>query len=83
MQCSAKPRYRFRRRALAEHHLGYVARQNLGRKEDRDRDESERENRNNSDARSKLNSVDDEALFEEARRRAQQMRPEETKKIER
>ncbi len=46
-------------------------------------DESERENRNNSDARSKLNSVDDEALFEEARRRAQQMRPEETKKIER
>ncbi len=46
-------------------------------------DESERDNRNNSDARSKLNSVDDEALFEEARRRAQQMRADETKKIER
>jgi hypothetical protein len=46
-------------------------------------DESERDNRNNSDARSKLNSVDDETLFEEARRRAQQMRAEETKKIER
>jgi TatA/E family protein of Tat protein translocase len=43
----------------------------------------ESEGRNNSDARAKLNSVDDEALFEEARRRAQQMRPEETKKIER
>ena len=29
-----------------------------------------------------LSSVDDEALFEEARRRAQQMRADETKKIE-
>ena len=29
-----------------------------------------------------LSSVDDEALFEEARRRAQQMRTDETKKIE-
>ena len=46
-------------------------------------DESERDNRNNSDARSNRNSVDDETLFEEARRRAQQMRAEETKKIER
>jgi len=46
-------------------------------------DESEREDRNKSDARAKLDSVDDEALFEEARRRAQQMRAEETKKIER
>jgi TatA/E family protein of Tat protein translocase len=36
-----------------------------------------------SDARSKLESVDDEALFEEARRRAQQMRADEAKKIER
>ena len=31
---------------------------------------------------SKLESVDDEALFEEARRRAQQMRADEAKKIE-
>jgi len=35
------------------------------------------------DPRAKLDSVDDEALFEEARRRAQQMRAEEMKKIER
>jgi len=42
-------------------------------------DESERE----GDSRSKLNSVDDEALFEEARRRAQQMRSEDAKKIDR
>ena len=34
------------------------------------------------DARAKLDAVDDEALFEEARRRAQQMRADETKKIE-
>jgi sec-independent protein translocase protein TatA len=34
------------------------------------------------EGRSKLESVDDEALFEEARRRAQQMRADETKKIE-
>ena len=33
--------------------------------------------------RAKLESVDDEALFEEARRRAQQMRADETKKIDR
>lgn len=33
-------------------------------------------------SRSKLNSVDDEALFDEARRRAQQMRPEDAKKID-
>ena len=36
-----------------------------------------------SDSRSKLDSVDDEALFEEARRRAQQMRADEAKKIDR
>lgn len=33
-------------------------------------------------SKSKLDSVDDEALFEEARRRAQQMRAEDAKKIE-
>ena len=33
--------------------------------------------------RKNLESVDDEALFEEARRRAQQMRAEEAKKLER
>ena len=33
--------------------------------------------------RAKLESIDDEALFEEARRRAQQMRADETKKIDR
>ena len=33
--------------------------------------------------RKNLDSVDDEALFEEARRRAQQMRAEEAKKLER
>jgi sec-independent protein translocase protein TatA len=42
-------------------------------------DDGERE----GDSRSKLNSVEDEALFDEARRRAQQMRPEDAKKIDR
>jgi sec-independent protein translocase protein TatA len=46
-------------------------------------DESDREDRNRGDVRAKLDSVDDETLFEEARRRAQQVRTEETKKIER
>jgi len=46
-------------------------------------DDADREEKAQSDSRSKLESVDDEALFEEARRRAQQMRAEETKKIER
>jgi sec-independent protein translocase protein TatA len=46
-------------------------------------DEAERANEKAaSDSRSKLDSVDDEALFEEARRRAQQIRADETKKIE-
>jgi len=36
-----------------------------------------------ADSRSKLSSVDDEALFEEARRRAQQRQAEESRKIER
>jgi sec-independent protein translocase protein TatA len=35
-----------------------------------------------ADSKSKLESVDDEALFEEARKRAQQMRADEAKKIE-
>jgi TatA/E family protein of Tat protein translocase len=35
------------------------------------------------DSRAKLDSVDDEALFEEARRRAQTIRADESKKIER
>jgi TatA/E family protein of Tat protein translocase len=43
-------------------------------------DTSEQEEKN---AHAKLNNVDDETLFEEARRRAQQMRADETKKIER
>lgn len=42
-------------------------------------DEGDRE----TDSRSKLNSVEDEALFDEARRRAQQMRSEDAKKIDR
>ena len=42
-------------------------------------DDGERE----GDSRSKLSSVDDEALFEEARRRAQQMRSEDSRKIDR
>jgi sec-independent protein translocase protein TatA len=46
-------------------------------------DDAEREDREKSNVRSKLDAVDDETLFEEARRRAQQMRAEETKKIER
>ena len=46
-------------------------------------DDADREEKAKSDSRSKLGAVDDEALFEEARRRAQQMRAEETKKIER
>ena len=36
-----------------------------------------------SDSRAKLDAVDDEALFEEARRRAQQRQAEESRKIER
>ena len=43
-------------------------------------DTAEHEDRN---GRAKLDSVDDETLFEEARRRAQRMKAEETKKIER
>jgi len=39
--------------------------------------------RDTKDSRSKLESVDDEALFEEARRRAQQTKTDDMKKIER
>jgi TatA/E family protein of Tat protein translocase len=46
-------------------------------------DDADREEKPKSDSRAALSSVDDEALFEEARRRAQQMRTDETKKIER
>ena len=45
-------------------------------------DEGESEEKDKPDSREKLSSVDDEALFEEARRRAQQIRADETKKIE-
>lgn len=45
-------------------------------------DESDREERLKPDPRAKLDAVDDEALFEEARRRAQNIRAEESKKIE-
>jgi TatA/E family protein of Tat protein translocase len=45
-------------------------------------DDADREEKPKSDSRAKLESVDDEALFEEARRRAQQMRADGTKKIE-
>ena len=45
-------------------------------------DDADHEDKAKSDARGSLSSVDDEALFEEARRRAQQMRTDETKKIE-
>jgi len=45
-------------------------------------EDSDRDDKLKSDARGSLASVDDEALFEEARRRAQQMRANETKKIE-
>jgi sec-independent protein translocase protein TatA len=46
-------------------------------------DEADRDDRLRPDSRAKLDAVDDEALFEEARRRAQNMRAEESKKIER
>ena len=46
-------------------------------------DDADRDEKIKPDSRAKLESVDDEALFEEARRRAQQMRAEESKKIER
>lgn len=45
-------------------------------------DDADRDQKLESEARGSLSSVDDEALFEEARRRAQQMRANESKKIE-
>ena len=45
-------------------------------------DDAERDDKASSNSRAKLEAIDDEALFEEARRRAQQMRAEESKKIE-
>jgi TatA/E family protein of Tat protein translocase len=45
-------------------------------------DDADRDEKLKSEARGSLSSVDDEALFEEARRRAQQMRADETRKIE-
>ena len=45
-------------------------------------DDADRDDQAKSNSRAKLEAVDDEALFEEARRRAQQMRVEESKKIE-
>jgi len=42
-------------------------------------DDANRDDRND---RAKLDSIDDEALFEEARRRAQQMKTDGTKRIE-
>ncbi len=46
-------------------------------------DDPDHDEKPKGDARAKLDAVDDEALFEEARRRAQNMRAEETRKIER
>ena len=45
-------------------------------------DEADRDDGSKPDSRAKLDAVDDEALFEEARRRAQNMRAEESKKLE-
>lgn len=46
-------------------------------------DEADRGEVAKSDSSNALSSVDDEALFEEARRRAAQLRAEESKKLER
>jgi sec-independent protein translocase protein TatA len=46
-------------------------------------EEADREEPTKPDSRNALSSVDDEALFEEARRRAAQLRAEESKKLER
>ena len=45
-------------------------------------DDADHDEKPKLDSRAKLEAVDDEALFEEARRRAQQVRADETKKIE-
>lgn len=46
-------------------------------------DDADRDERLKPDSHAKLDAVDDEALFEEARRRAQQTRAEESKKLDR
>ena len=46
-------------------------------------EESDHDERIKPDSRAKLDAIDDEALFEEARRRAQQARAEESKKLDR
>lgn len=46
-------------------------------------DDSERDERLKPGASAKLDNVDDETLFEEARRRAQQVRAEESRKLDR
>ena len=45
-------------------------------------DDADHDDKAKSDSRGSLSNVDDEALFEEARRRAQQIRADEAKKIE-
>ena len=45
-------------------------------------DDADRDEKAKPDSRAKLEAIDDEALFEEARRRAQNIRAEESKKIE-
>ena len=54
----------------------------LGQSKKAFREGIEEADRGGSDSRSKLETVDDETLFEEARRRAAQMRADEAKKIE-
>jgi len=46
-------------------------------------DDADRDDKIKPDSRAKLDAVDDETLFEEARRRAQQVRAEESKELER
>jgi sec-independent protein translocase protein TatA len=45
-------------------------------------DDADRDDQAKSNSRAKLEAIDDEALFEEARRRAQNIRTEESRKIE-
>lgn len=45
-------------------------------------DDAEYNDKAKPDSRARLDAIDDEALFEEARRRAQNIRAEESKKIE-
>jgi len=46
-------------------------------------DDADRDDKIKPDPRAKLDAVDDETLFEEARRRVQQVHAEESKKLER